>query len=719
MKATLDLGELNVIHRFIRSGDIVFDVGAYVGQWTDEVCKQCQGDRLQIHSFEPHPQTYQKLVGNLTQAMAVGQVIPNNFALSNSEEIQTLYDYQNTPFLNTIYRRNSENEKSFELGTPQQFPIVFTTLDTYCQRWQIKRINFIKIDVEGSELNVLKGATKMLQTGKIDYLQFEYGQTFQDAGISLQVVFDFLKKFRYSLFKILPDKLDYKQEFSPEDEDWQWCNYLAVNERFLSGVLGEFPQMFDLAKLCQQNSIQPRGVIHIGAYEGEEIQTYREMGMEKILFVEANPQVFDRLQKKMAGMPEVQVANYAISNCDGIVDLHIAANEQSSSILSPTKDSDQSIFTREISSIAVEAKTLDNLLAELELSPEDFNLLNIDIQGAELLALQGASNTLQFIEGINIEVNYEEIYQGCALIDDIDEFLNKVGFDRVATTTPYHHSWGDAFYARQPTITMTTLGKNGGFANQLFQYGFLKTYAKEHNLRVETPEWIGKEIFGLDDPPIRRSFPMVTENIESNKSISDIVNSPKALSNVDFWGYFQYHTTYYAKDQEYWRSLFQPVGEIAAKMQAAWENLSVRGKTVVAIHMRLGDYFYLYPDWIAPWEWYEEWLRGFWETLEEPILYVASDDIEKVLGCFAKYQPITAKDLRVELPQAEFYLDFYMLSHADAVAISNSTFSFAASMLNQRGKFFCRPHFLSQKLIPFDPWNSLPLFRCKTKEAGI
>ncbi|GGA34661.1 FkbM family methyltransferase [Okeania sp. KiyG1] len=710
MKATLDLGELNVIARFIRSGNVVFDVGAYIGQWTDEVLK-CGGDRLEIHSFEPHPQTYQKLVGNLAQKISLGQVFANNFALSNSEEIKILYDYQDTRFLNTLYRRNSEDEKLFHLGTPKQFPILLTTLDAYCQRWQIKRINFLKIDIEGSELDVLKGATKMLQSGKIDYLQFEYGSTFKDAGISLKTVFEFLQQYRYSLFKILPDKLDYKPEFLPADEDWQWCNFLAVNERFVSGVLGQFPQMFDLAKLCSQNSIQPRGVIHIGAYEGEEIQAYQEMGMANVLFVEANPKVFDRLQKKMAGMPEVRVANYALCERNGLVDLHIAANEQSSSILSPKDDSDQSIYTREISKVTVEAKTLDSLLAELELPPEDFNLLNIDIQGAELLALQGASNALQFIDGINIEVNYEEIYQGCPLIDDIDEFLEKVGFDRVATTTPYHHSWGDAFYVKKPTITMSTLGNNGGFANQLFQYGFLKIYAKEHNLRVETPEWIGKNIFGLDDLLIRRPLPVISENIESNMSISSIVNSPETLSNVDFWGYFQYHTAYYVKHQEYWRSLFQPVEEIQGKMQVAWEGLKAKGKTIVAIHLRLGDYFYLYPHWIAPWEWYGEWLRGFWETLEDPILYVASDDVEAVLGCFAQYQPITAKDLGVELPEAEFYRDFYVLSHADAVAISNSTFSFAASMLNQQGKFFCRPHFPSQKLISFDPWNSLPLFR--------
>ena len=710
MKAILDPGELNVIARFIRSGDVVFDVGAYIGQWTDEVLKQ-SGGNLQIHSFEPHLQTYQKLVGNLAPAINFGQAFPNNFGLSNSEEIKTLYDYQDSRFLNTLYRRNYEDEKLFNMGNPLEFPILVTTLDAYCQRWQIQRVNFLKIDVEGNELNVLKGASKMLLSGKIDYLQFEYGSTFQDAGISLQAVFEFLQQYRYSLFKISPSGLDWLPVFLPEYEDWQWSNFLAVNERFLSGVLGEFPQMLDLAKLCGENSIQPRGVIHIGAYEGEEIYKYREMGIKKVLFVEANPEVFHRLQEKTAGIPEVMVANYAVCDRDGAITLHVAANEQSSSILSANNHSDQSVYTREISQVTVEAKTLDNLLAELQLSPEDFNLLNIDIQGAELLALRGASNALKFVEGINIEVNYEEIYQGCPLIDDIDEFLEKVGFQRVATTTPYHPSWGDAFYVKKPTIAMSTLGKNGGFANQLFQYGFLKTYAKEHNLRVETPEWLGQEIFGLEDPPMGRFLPVVPENIESDLSASWIANSTVALKNVDFWGFFQYHTAYYAKHREYWRSLFQPIEEIEAKMQGAWQGLKAKGKTVVAIHLRLGDYFYLCPHWIAPWEWYGEWLRGFWETLEEPILYLASDEVKKVWKYFAEYRPITARDLGVELPGMEFYRDFYVLSHADALGISNSTFSFAAAMLNRRAKFFFRPHFPSQKLIPFDPWNSRPLFR--------
>jgi hypothetical protein len=60
----------------------------------------------------------------------------------------------------------------------------------------------------------------------------------------------------------------------------------------------------------------------------------------------------------------------------------------------------------------------------------------------------------------------------------------------------------------------------------------------------------------------------------------------------------------------------------------------------------------------------------------------------------------------VALPEAPFYLDFSLLGTCDVLAISNSTFSFAASMLSDRGKSFFRPHIPTQKLIPFDPWNA-------------
>ncbi|MEG4998382.1 FkbM family methyltransferase [Microcoleus sp. B4-D4] len=698
--------ELKIIENFIGSGNVVFDIGANIGSWTNQVLNICPD--VQIHLFEPAPPIYQTLLQNLAEPIKSGQLVLNNLAIAHQQEIREFYYYDKFSGWSTFHRR-FEIEKQYNIQSPKPFEILTATLDDYVQTRGIKRINFLKIDTEGGELEVLRGATSLLQKGKVDYIQFEYGGTFVDANITLKQVFEHLQKFRYTIFKILPNALQPLLQFLPEYENYEYSNFLAVNERFTALIFSEAPNMLDLQQLCVKHSVVPRGVIHIGAHEGKEIARYQAMGVQRILLIEANPVVFERLKTNIAGFFNVLAVNCAISNINGTSTLYVTSLDQSSSIL-PLKEH-QKIYPqiKEVERVVVESRNLDTLLEELQVNPADFNILNIDIQGAELLAFQGATNVLKHIEAINTEVNYEELYEGCALIDEIDEFLEICGFDRVATTTPFHPSWGDAFYVKKPVITMSTLGRNGRFANQIFQYAFLKIYAKEHNLKVETPAWSGQYLFGCNDSPISQELPVVTE--PTNKlSAARIPNAKEIFKNVNFWGYFQYHTKYYKLHQEYFRSLFKPVRDIETKMKEAIARLRSRGKTIVGLHLRRGDYGYE-DFFIAPSEWYKQWLKGLWETLDEPILFIASDEPEKVLSDFEGYNPITTKDLGLELPEAEFYPDFYLLSQCDIVAISNSSFSFAACMLNEKGKFFFRPHLSAQKVIPFDPWNSEPILR--------
>jgi FkbM family methyltransferase len=705
-KKLIESGEFKVIQKCIHSNQVVFDVGANIGAWSQAVLKQCPTAKL--HLFEPALPTYQQLLKNCAYRMQLGNLSLNNIALSNQEGLQTFCFYPDKPSWSTFYRR-SEIEATQQLSPAQLIPVLQTTLDRYCQRHSIHRIHFLKIDVEGSEFDVLQGAVSLLKQGKIDYLQFEYGGTYKNAQITLKQIFEFLNRCRYLIFKIHPNRLEYIPEFFPSSENFAYSNFLAVNERFKANLLNQSPRMLDLPQLFQKHAIQPRGVIHVGAYEGQDVKLYQQLGFQKILLIEANPVVFKRLARTLEQEKNVIAVNCAISDHNGTATLHVTSLEQSSSIL-PLKQVTQFYpQIQETETISVPARSLDSLLQELKLKPQDFNILNIDIQGAELLALKGAKNWLKFVEAINTEVNYEELYEGCVLIDQLDEFLDQQGFERVATTSPYHASWGDAFYVKKPVITMSSLGQNGRFANQIFQYAFLKIYAQEHDLKVETPHWIGQVLFGHQDPSLTRQYPEFRE--ESNLlSEAKIPQLTSPLQNRDLWGYFQYHTQYYKPHQNYFRSLFQPTSKIQQKLTPALQRLKVEGKTIVGLHLRRGDYGYEH-FFVAPNAWYKEWLNGFWQTLEDPVLFIASDDLASVIQDFAEYQPLTAKDLGAALPQADFYPDFYLLSQCDILAISNSSFSFAASLLNKNCKFFFRPHLPSQKLIPFDPWNSEVIFR--------
>ena len=692
--------------KLISSNGLIFDIGANVGEWTKRLLELRRD--FDVHLFEPVPHTYHSLLKNLAEHTKTGNLFFNNCAITRKEELRSFYYYEDSPSWSTFYRRY-QVEKDYNLVPPKIFQVYTTTLDKYCKRLNINRISFLKIDVEGAELDALHGAKGLLRQGIIDFIQFEYGGTFKDAGIKLQQIFELLSEFGYLIFKILSDSLEYKPQFFPSFEDFNYSNFLAVNKRLRTIFLKESPKMLDLKQVFEEHSIGPRGIIHIGAHEGREIEKYLEMGVEKVLFIEANPKVFERLKKKIAGIPNVQAANCAISNKCGSVTLHVTSMDQSSSILPLKHHKELYPDIKETHQVTVRSTTLDVLLKESKLSPFEFNVLNIDIQGAELLALQGALDTLKYIDAINTEINYEELYEGCALINQLDEFLSKHGFDRVATTTPYHTSWGDALYVKKPVITMSSLGKNGRFANQLFQYAFLKIYAKEHNLRVETPGWIGKYLFGHNDSLISKQLPVVQQKIYK-LSEDHIPNAKKPFKDVDFWGYFQYHTSYYAPYKDYFRSLFWPIPDIEAKLKHAYSALQSMGKTIVGLHLRRADYGYAY-YFVTPSEWYKDWLNGFWDTLDNPVLFIASDEPNKVIGDFAEYNPVTSKDLGIELPGADFYPDFYLLSQCNVLAISNSSYSFAAAMLNERAKFFFRPHLPTKKLVPFDPWNSETIFR--------
>jgi hypothetical protein len=105
-----------------------------------------------------------------------------------------------------------------------------------------------------------------------------------------------------------------------------------------------------------------------------------------------------------------------------------------------------------------------------------------------------------------------------------------------------------------------------------------------------------------------------------------------------------------------------------------------------------------------------------WNDLEDPVLFLCSDDLDRILPAFEKFSPVTSRDLQVKLPERmqnaniEFYIDFFILSNCDIVATSNSIFSFAACLLNERGQMFVRPHWnFSTRFIVFDPWDSEPL----------
>lgn len=206
--------------------------------------------------------------------------------------------------------------------------------------------------------------------------------------------------------------------------------------------------LLELADLIAQFNLRIKGIIHVGAHECEELIVYNAVGVPsaKILWIEANKTLFESLQK--SGRNIGTIYNAIISDTDdNKVSFIVTNNGQSSSILELAKHKEYYPSITEVSRVEGKTKTLNTLFKENKVDVSHFNFVNMDIQGAELLALKGATDILPHIDYLYLEVNEQELYKGCGLISDIDKFVATFGFKRVVTKMTENH-WGDALYIK-------------------------------------------------------------------------------------------------------------------------------------------------------------------------------------------------------------------------------------------------------------------------------
>jgi FkbM family methyltransferase len=208
--------------------------------------------------------------------------------------------------------------------------------------------------------------------------------------------------------------------------------------------------LFNFRDLLKLSNKKINGVLHIGAHEGQEREEYLNNNINKIIFVEANKNIFEKLNKNCVNYEKIKTFNFAVSDKDGEkVNFYVTSNESaSSSILKLKKHSDEypDIVVEEIQK--VETITIDTLLKNNNINFSDYNMLNMDIQGAELLALKGASEYLKKCDVIYTEVNFDELYENCGLIEDIENHIKKIGFKRVKMFDTGRR-WGDALYVKE------------------------------------------------------------------------------------------------------------------------------------------------------------------------------------------------------------------------------------------------------------------------------
>ena len=286
--------------------------------------------------------------------------------------------------------------------------------------------------------------------------------------------------------------------------------------------------------------------------------------------------------------------------------------------------------------------------------------------------------------------------------------------------------------ASQGIVTMRQFLSHGRFANNLFNYAFLKCYAHEHDCELQIPAWTGTELFGLQDPPVTVTLPPYQEKTGDGSLLSQAIPPQgNELVNRDFHGFAQYHTSFWTPDRErWWHDSFRPLPSVLEEYRIPKLN---QIETWIGVHVRYTDYgrsiFYR-----TPLAWYRDWLESHLDSFTNPRIFFASDEPE-LRAEFADFHAVTAEDLGVRLsgdPMANFaylgvdlrerkphlmafYADFNLLSQCNVILAGNSSFPFAAAMLGCCPRFY-RSDLPSGKFVQIDPWDSYPLTHDKAED---
>lgn len=203
----------------------------------------------------------------------------------------------------------------------------------------------------------------------------------------------------------------------------------------------------NLKSLCLKYNIDVQGIIQVGASIGQEFDEFLSLNPKKMLLIEPLPKSVKTLRGKTKEYSWVKVVEKAASNFDGTAILNVTSNMDSSSLL--PLDVHKLVFTWIFKKAEekVVCQKLDTILHEANENAFDFNLLYIDVQGAELLVLEGALETLKHIEAVHVEANYEHMYRDCVLEPELTKFLEGKGFKKVEYSTIKYFQ-NDIFYVR-------------------------------------------------------------------------------------------------------------------------------------------------------------------------------------------------------------------------------------------------------------------------------
>lgn len=203
---------------------VFFDIGANNGQYSKILLDVFPDAHFFL--FEPNSNTFKVLQNNMDSMNMNINIYNLGLGEKEGKSVIYTYEYDSASAHATLYK-----EVLIELRGQKnvmELDSKIITLDGFCKKNKIIHIDFIKIDTEGNELNVLKGAGAMLKNKTIDFIQFEFNEMNVYSRTFLKDFYDILT--HYDFYRLDSRKIIPLNKYNPFNEIFLFQNIVAVNK---------------------------------------------------------------------------------------------------------------------------------------------------------------------------------------------------------------------------------------------------------------------------------------------------------------------------------------------------------------------------------------------------------------------------------------------------------------------------------------------------------
>jgi FkbM family methyltransferase len=246
---------------------------------------------------------------------------------------------------------------------------------------------------------------------------------------------------------------------------------------------------FNPLDACATFDVPVTGLVHVGANRGSEYPTYHGRTHGPLLYIEAIPEMAEFVRQRLDPRRPHFVRQAVVSDVTGeAICFHVASNDGlSSSMLAPGRHAEIRPEIKFEKTLELRTERLDDLVAARS-EGAAYNVLLLDVQGAELKVLKGAPELLSRVDAVFAEVSSEPLYEGGCTFLEVTNLLAEAGLVFRAAEMKADLGWGDAFYSRSRGSLHGMLGKNLALGRPTRQSSYYRrTGQAEHVVRDVLP----------------------------------------------------------------------------------------------------------------------------------------------------------------------------------------------------------------------------------------